>query len=57
MEQRVILVTGSSGIGAATARLTVERGHRVFPVGKVTEECDATPPQSIPAKSDLSFAP
>jgi NAD(P)-dependent dehydrogenase (short-subunit alcohol dehydrogenase family) len=40
MNERIILITGTSGISAATARLTVERGNRVFLVGKIPEECE-----------------
>lgn len=39
MEQRVVVITGASGIGAATARLAVSRGERVFLIGKDAEEC------------------
>jgi NAD(P)-dependent dehydrogenase (short-subunit alcohol dehydrogenase family) len=35
----ILLVTGSSGIAAATARLACERGDRVFLVGNREQEC------------------
>jgi NAD(P)-dependent dehydrogenase (short-subunit alcohol dehydrogenase family) len=38
MSQR-LLITGSSGMAAATARLAASRGSRVFIVGKKAEEC------------------
>jgi NAD(P)-dependent dehydrogenase (short-subunit alcohol dehydrogenase family) len=42
-EQQVVLVTGaSSGIGAATAALLAERGHRVFGTSR-TPRADAAP--------------
>jgi len=37
---RVVLITGSSGIGAATARLATQRGDRVFLAGKDGQECE-----------------
>lgn len=36
---RVLLITGSSGIAAASARLASERCDRVFVVGKNEDEC------------------
>ncbi len=36
---KTILITGSSGIAAATARLAGERGERIFVVGKNAGEC------------------
>jgi NAD(P)-dependent dehydrogenase (short-subunit alcohol dehydrogenase family) len=39
MVDRVILITGSSGIAAATAELAVHSGDRVFVVGKIEKEC------------------
>lgn len=40
MPDRVLLVTGSSGIAAATVRLAVSAGARVVVVGMVQEELD-----------------
>jgi NAD(P)-dependent dehydrogenase (short-subunit alcohol dehydrogenase family) len=40
MESKVVLITGSSGIGAATARLATERGDRIFFLAKSAEECE-----------------
>jgi NAD(P)-dependent dehydrogenase (short-subunit alcohol dehydrogenase family) len=37
----ILLVTGSSGIAAATARLACERGDRVFLIGNRDQECKA----------------
>jgi NAD(P)-dependent dehydrogenase (short-subunit alcohol dehydrogenase family) len=37
---RVLLITGSSGIAAATAGLAIERGDLVFLVGKEFRECE-----------------
>jgi len=37
---RVLLITGSSGIAAATARLATRRGDAVFVVGKELRECE-----------------
>jgi NAD(P)-dependent dehydrogenase (short-subunit alcohol dehydrogenase family) len=37
---RVLLITGSSGIGAATAKLAVSRDDSVFVVGKEKRECE-----------------
>ena len=37
---RVLLITGSSGIGAATAKLATGRGDVVFMVGKERSECE-----------------
>jgi NAD(P)-dependent dehydrogenase (short-subunit alcohol dehydrogenase family) len=36
---RVLLITGSSGIAAATAQLATERGDTIFLVGKSGQEC------------------
>jgi NAD(P)-dependent dehydrogenase (short-subunit alcohol dehydrogenase family) len=36
---QVLLITGASGIAAATARLATERGDTVFLIGKHKEEC------------------
>jgi NAD(P)-dependent dehydrogenase (short-subunit alcohol dehydrogenase family) len=36
---RVLLITGSSGIAAATARLATRRGDTVFLIGKNGQEC------------------
>jgi NAD(P)-dependent dehydrogenase (short-subunit alcohol dehydrogenase family) len=36
---RVLLITGSSGIAAATARLATSRGDTVFLIGKNGQEC------------------
>ena len=41
MSDRVLLVTGSSGIAAAAARLAGERGQSVFIVGRDGEQCRA----------------
>jgi NAD(P)-dependent dehydrogenase (short-subunit alcohol dehydrogenase family) len=38
---QTLFLTGSSGMAAATARLWVQRGGRVFLAGLVTDECDA----------------
>jgi NAD(P)-dependent dehydrogenase (short-subunit alcohol dehydrogenase family) len=38
---KTLLITGASGIAAATARLAAGRGWRVFVVGKVESECKA----------------
>lgn len=38
---RVLLITGSSGIAAATARIASDRGDAVFVVGKSGPECEA----------------
>lgn len=38
---RVLLISGSSGIGAATARLAAERGSSVFITGVDAAECEA----------------
>jgi NAD(P)-dependent dehydrogenase (short-subunit alcohol dehydrogenase family) len=37
---RVLLITGSSGIAAATARLATHRGDLVFVIGKEGRECE-----------------
>lgn len=37
---RVLLITGSSGIAAATAKLAVSRGDSVFVIGKEQRECE-----------------
>jgi NAD(P)-dependent dehydrogenase (short-subunit alcohol dehydrogenase family) len=37
---RILLITGSSGIAAATARLATTRGDLVFVVGKESAECE-----------------
>jgi NAD(P)-dependent dehydrogenase (short-subunit alcohol dehydrogenase family) len=37
---RVLLITGSSGIAAATARLAAQRGDLVFVIGKENRECE-----------------
>ena len=37
---RVLLITGSSGIAAATAKLATGRGDVVFMVGKESSECE-----------------
>jgi len=37
---RVILITGSSGIAAATAKLATDRGDRVFLIGRDEKECE-----------------
>ncbi len=37
---RVLLVTGTSGIAEATARLATERGDRVFVIGNNREQCE-----------------
>lgn len=37
---RVLLITGSSGIAAATARLASQRGDAVFIIGKEPRECE-----------------
>lgn len=37
---RVLLITGSSGIAAATAKLAVSRGDVVFVMGKEQRECE-----------------
>jgi NAD(P)-dependent dehydrogenase (short-subunit alcohol dehydrogenase family) len=37
---RVLLITGSSGIAAATAKLATQRGDVVFVVGKERSECE-----------------
>jgi NAD(P)-dependent dehydrogenase (short-subunit alcohol dehydrogenase family) len=37
---RILLITGSSGIAAATAKLAASRGDRVFFIGKDAEECE-----------------
>ena len=39
MTERVILITGSSGIAAATAEKSVQSSDRVFVVGNAKEEC------------------
>jgi NADP-dependent 3-hydroxy acid dehydrogenase YdfG len=39
MTERVILITRSSGIAAATAEHAVHSGDRVFVVNKSNEEC------------------
>jgi NAD(P)-dependent dehydrogenase (short-subunit alcohol dehydrogenase family) len=36
---RTLLITGSSGIAAATARLAANRGHQIFIVGNRESEC------------------
>src|SRR5579884_3455084 len=36
---RVLLITGSSGIAAATAKLAATRGDTIFVVGQKREEC------------------
>ena len=36
---RGLLITGSSGIAAATARLATSRGETVFLIGKNRQEC------------------
>jgi NAD(P)-dependent dehydrogenase (short-subunit alcohol dehydrogenase family) len=38
---RVILITGSSGIAAATAKLAASRGDQLFLIGKNQEECES----------------
>jgi NADP-dependent 3-hydroxy acid dehydrogenase YdfG len=38
---RVLLITGSSGIAEATARLAASRGDAVFLIGNSEEECKA----------------
>lgn len=38
---RILLITGSSGIAAATAKLAASRGNRVFLIGKNRDECEA----------------
>src|SRR5215469_5555578 len=38
---RVLLITGSSGIAEATARLAASRGDAIFLIGKSEEECKA----------------
>jgi NAD(P)-dependent dehydrogenase (short-subunit alcohol dehydrogenase family) len=38
---RVLLITGSSGIAAATAKLAMNRGDTTFVVGKEKRECEA----------------
>lgn len=38
---RVLLITGSSGIAAATAKLAVSRGDKVFVIGKNRQQCKA----------------
>lgn len=38
---RVLLITGTSGIAAATARLATTRGDRVFLVGNNPQQCQA----------------
>jgi len=37
---RVLLITGSSGIAAATAKLATKRGDVIFVVGKESSECE-----------------
>ncbi|MFN0120686.1 MAG: SDR family NAD(P)-dependent oxidoreductase [Blastocatellia bacterium] len=41
LQGKICLLTGASGIAAATARLAVERGARVYFVSNVTEQCEA----------------
>ena len=41
MPQQVYLITGSTGIGAATARLAAEAGAQVFIVSRTEEHCQA----------------
>lgn len=54
---RVLLVTGSSGIAAATAKLAGASGDSVFVLGKVREECEsltAQLPGSFYSVTDVS---
>jgi NAD(P)-dependent dehydrogenase (short-subunit alcohol dehydrogenase family) len=41
LQNRVCLITGSTGIGAATARLAAQEGASVFVVGRDEESCRA----------------
>jgi NAD(P)-dependent dehydrogenase (short-subunit alcohol dehydrogenase family) len=36
-----IIITGATGIAAATARLARDAGHRVFVISKGADECQA----------------
>ncbi|MGH9530528.1 MAG: SDR family NAD(P)-dependent oxidoreductase [Terriglobales bacterium] len=44
---RVLLITGSSGIAAATAKAAADHGDAVFLIGKVSEECESLSAQLI----------
>src|SRR3954447_22419186 len=41
LANKVVMITGSSGIGAATARLVVGEGAKVFVASSCAEECEA----------------
>ena len=41
LDNKVVLITGSSGIGAATARMAAAEGARVFIAALAPEECES----------------
>ena len=53
---RVLLITGSSGIAAATAKLATQRGDVVFVVGKEPRECAELPGELKGAVESMTLA-